>query len=1516
MPAPTDQELLDRLENQKELVIETLSGSILEYVSVDDYYKPINRKKVIMNGEVVLVNDRTEYWAFLGDDVGQAPANDGKKPTGGYIRKVLYDQLNVNTVQIPQNFAGLEAETMPPRLMYQLFRIEEVVENEDYVEVTARHVWYDNLKNFTLWEVPKANKDTDYTAAAICRNIMTNAVSPADSRVASDCTDTIKGSEIDYARKNLVEAFLDAEKGVCARFGLSLIRNNWDFYCLKNVGYDRGFIVEDGKNLLGVERKESIENLATRVAPYGKDKKGNIVWLDYNGKKYIDSQYIVDYSCPHVELYDTGLQIGKSGVTAQNIQEKLLEAGQKRFTDDHVDLPSVEMTIEFVSLGDTEEYRQYRGLDKVYLYDTITIHDKVRGYSYTAQVVGVEHDILTGMLESVTIGKLDNWEGTRKIATWQVPEVSGENIRLLTIQAGSFEEGAIYGEDIAEAVISYAHFASATIDSLTADALEAARAHIHELIAGSITANDIQAGSITTELLAAGLITTEKLAADAVTAGKIAAAAITSDKIAANAVTAGKIAANAVTADTIAAGAISASKIDTSDLNAINATLGTANIADARIAVADINYAHVKDLDAQSAYFGQAIIQEGLANKLYIPRLAANYAQIVNATISDLVIQASDDNYYKLDIDLSGNVTATQISPSAQEIEDGHTTDGRTIYMGTDIVATDLNTQNIYASHALMDEITANIINVDKLFAREATIARINATDLSSNTYIQATIGNWQSGSTITQTLAGLESRVSSLGYGTIYYSTTEPSHSGLVQGDIWVQPLDDHIWEDYTATQWQDILDEGSWGSVLGSYKVYTWTGQVWKVLFDSSVNAEMWTAIEQNSAAIALKANQTAVDLLSGEVSDFSATLEVQAQEISTAVSAVNAKVASYIGWADPSLTHTIVLGDIWIRTHEDFGSWLDTLNSDWQNLVDNYDWGDALGEKSYIWDGTKWIEYNDSSIYRTQQTYINQNAARIELVAQSTVEIGEEVYNVQANLTVANDRISAEVERATTAEGGKIDKTSRYQTADSIVSEAVSQSATSAAGTFIAKTTTLQTATAIVNEAVAQAATSAGNSYIAKTTQMQTADAIVSEAVRQSSVNAANGYIAKTTRYQSADSIVSEAVSQSSTSASNTYIAKTGVYQTADSIVQTAESYTDNNAYKIQSGITINASGIEISGSKYVKIKSGGSFSVDSGKFSIDTSGNVSINGSVTSTSGSIGGFTLAANSLSSGASATYVMINSNASNTYAIWAGAEAVSNAPFRLKRDGTVYLTSLIAVGENGSETTVNLRTANLWKLSYNVVKSYTVSGGYCTAMVLSNGTTVNFKNAASVVATATVSDAAYLSANNSKVNVKVYKDGVEYSSEDHIIGTSDAYTHGHSAGISDCTVSATVSDATYISAANSSVSVSTYKNGSQTPYSTETHIINTNEAYSAGETAGTSAGQATAWQAAYDGSQSVRSGADIAVKIPSSTYGSFSTYNYQITVDSSWRDVAHLNVYAKINGITVATSTVRANQP
>lgn len=586
-------------------------------------------KAVIIDGELIYYGNEPVIEVIMEETSGEKP----KPPTRGYIKKSTFDAMNVTTVSIPATFAGLEAEMMPPRLQYQLFRIVDVVENEDYVEVTARHVWYDNLKNYTLWEVPKANKDDDYTAAAVCRNIMTNAISPTGSRVASDCKDTLNGSQFDYKNKNLVEAFLDPENGVCAKFGLSMLRNNWDFYCLKNVGYDRGFVVENGKNLLGVERTESIENLVTRVAPIGKTKKGDIVWLDYNGSKYIDSPYIGNYSCPHVELYDTGIQIGQGGVTAQNIQQKLLEAAQKRFNEDHVDIPEVEMTIEFISLGDTEEYAQYRGLDKVYLYDILTIKDTVRGYSYTAQVVGVEHDILTGMLNSVTIGKLNNWDGTRKIATWQVPEVDGANIRLLSIQAGSFAPGAVGADDLMDAIIT-------------------------------------------------------------------------------------------------------AAKIDVTDLTAINATLGTATIAQAVVESADISFAQIKALTAENL-----IAHDAVTDRYYISKLAVDNAQMVYATVGELVVKATDNKYYRLDIDANGQLSPTEVTLTQGEITAGITSDGRASIIETDLTVSDLSANNMKGITALIDKITASTINVQELFARQATITALNTADISNNNSLQIYVG-------------------------------------------------------------------------------------------------------------------------------------------------------------------------------------------------------------------------------------------------------------------------------------------------------------------------------------------------------------------------------------------------------------------------------------------------------------------------------------------------------------------------------------------------------------------------------------------------------------------------------------------------------------------------------------------------------------------------------------------------------------------------------------------------------
>lgn len=428
----------------------------------DSYGRTIAKTDNSGGKKVDIVGTKTKT-QIGGNDYTRVVAKTTDETTGeeevatGYVEDEELEQWYEETVSIPSNFAGLEAAMVPTRLRDQLFEITEVNEGDDYVEITALHIFYRQRQNSTTWE---PGKTTKYSGAAACRNVMQNVLFDTGFYVASDSTDMILGDELDYARKNIVECFLNPESGICAKYGLSLIRDNDVFYCLKNVGFDRGFVVQSGKNLLGVQRTENIENIITRVAPLGRDADGNLVWMNYNGSNYVDSSHINEYASPRLEILQTDIQVGRDGVTAENIHEKLREKALARFSEDEVDIPEVTMTIEFISLGDTEEYQQYRDLDRVYLYDIVHIKDETRGYSYGAQVIGVRHNILTGRLESCTIGTPQPWDGVRKVAVWRMPEIDGSLIRQNTIRAGKFMEGAIRSDDIGDGQIKEDHLSS------------------------------------------------------------------------------------------------------------------------------------------------------------------------------------------------------------------------------------------------------------------------------------------------------------------------------------------------------------------------------------------------------------------------------------------------------------------------------------------------------------------------------------------------------------------------------------------------------------------------------------------------------------------------------------------------------------------------------------------------------------------------------------------------------------------------------------------------------------------------------------------------------------------------------------------------------------------------------------------------------------------------------------------------------------------------------------------------
>ena len=1153
-----------------------------------------------------------------------------------------------------------ETRTVPEQTIEkQSFTITEITKSSDGKRITlhAEHISY-QLGRVMLGDC-NISRATPATALMFIRGAMQEDY---PGTIETNLTEELITG--DYSWKNAQAAILDPKSGLLQATNGRIIRNDLDVYIIADENTDPVYRITYGTNMKAVKWDGNIAELVTRVYPIAQTEDGNTLLLP---EKYIDSVRTVPYVRP--ESLNTGLKVGQKEkqedgseieLDEDTVLARMREAANNRFTIDECDKAVVTLDIDWQHLPDTAEYRQYAGLANAAPGEWVLVKNTPLGIDTTIQMTGYTFDPI---LERYTKGTFGKKKTTPTVAGYSIQSgavgsralgvgaVSGQNIQANAITAREIEANSITADRIASRSITTEILAA---NAVTADEINAGSVTAAKIAAGAITAVHISAGAIEAEAIGAGVIQAGHIASEAITTQKIAAGAVEASKIAALAITTEKLAAGAVTADKIGAGSITAGKISTDDLAAIQATLQIANIASATIASADINYAQVKDLNAQSAYFGQAVIQEGLANKLYIPRLAANYAQIVNATISDLVIQATDDNFYKLDVGLDGNVSATRITPSQQEIEDGHTADGRTIYMGTDIIAQDLNTMNIYASHALMDEITANIINVDKLMAREGVINWLQVQDLSSNTYIQSTVGNWASQSTITQTINGINTRISSLGYGTFFYSTTPPDPSGVVVGDVWVEPIEDNTWDDISQYTW-DELGGMTWEQVAGQYRMYVWTGTEWKLLFDNMIVSQLQTQINQNAYAITLKANQSAVDVLSGEVSDFAATLEVQAQAITAAVSAVNAKTANYVQLTDPQLDSGVTLsrGDTWTRSVGN--NWNSVGEYTWDELAD-LTWDEIAGAAVYVWDGSAWIQTDSYGAIVNNRTQIEETALEITLLAEEQLTMGDQVSRNTAQISITATQITQEVQRATNAENGKIDKTAQYQTADSIVTEAVSQAASSARGLYLAKTSTYQTAESIVTEAVRQSYNAAEGSYLKKTSTYQTAESIVSAA--QSYTNG-------------------QLTSYSTTTQTSTMISQ----------------YVTDNAYRIQSGIAIEAAGVTISGGKYVNIQSTGTFSVTAATFGIRSASN----------------------------------------ETYAIWAGNGTAAQAPFRVKPDGTVYLTKLIAVGENGTETEVNLRIAGLWKLNYNTVKSFTTdSQGYCSGMSFSNGASVNFKSALS----------------------------------------------------------------------------------------------------------------------------------------------------------------------------------------
>ncbi|MEC2861414.1 phage tail spike protein [Bacillus thuringiensis] len=281
----------------------------------------------------------------------------------------------------------------------QLFRV--VTPKVSMGEVTAQcyHIFYDLTENLI----------EDIFAESTNGNGAMNRMSTGCQykhpfTFYSDIS-TIASARI--VRKNPVEALLDSsqDNSFVNRWGGELKRDNFDVKMLKNRGMDRGVVIRHKKDLLGYEGNVDWKSPVTRIMPQGFDGL-------FLPEKYVDSPNMNKYPHPKirvVEFKDIKATVGEhankeDAVPLEEAYRRLRQAAKDMFTIQKIDQPKATYKVEFQELSQTEEYKDYKHLQSVYMADTVTVIHEENGVDIKAKVIAYKYDPIKKEYLDITIG--------------------------------------------------------------------------------------------------------------------------------------------------------------------------------------------------------------------------------------------------------------------------------------------------------------------------------------------------------------------------------------------------------------------------------------------------------------------------------------------------------------------------------------------------------------------------------------------------------------------------------------------------------------------------------------------------------------------------------------------------------------------------------------------------------------------------------------------------------------------------------------------------------------------------------------------------------------------------------------------------------------------------------------------------------------------------------------------------------------------------------------------------------
>lgn len=286
----------------------------------------------------------------------------------------------------------------------QLWRIVQTEKNDGGVTATCDPIFYDAVHEVVFVDRITLN---NMTAQQMLDRLTEGTKFSGVSHIAGT-------QSAWFQTENLVEAVTGNEHGLVKTFYDAEVGfDNYTVILEDELGGDYGASVVYGKNLAvdGISESVNIDGTITRIIP-----------IAYNGhtlpELYVDSQYIDDYPFPRIGFiqYDnlrlwSEREEGEEGDSTteyfnslEELYVAMREAAQLEYTDNEIDKPQVSMEVEMVLIQNTEEYKDYKDLEKVSIGDYVRCYNPRLGIDSKTRVRTLVYDCIRESVISVELG--------------------------------------------------------------------------------------------------------------------------------------------------------------------------------------------------------------------------------------------------------------------------------------------------------------------------------------------------------------------------------------------------------------------------------------------------------------------------------------------------------------------------------------------------------------------------------------------------------------------------------------------------------------------------------------------------------------------------------------------------------------------------------------------------------------------------------------------------------------------------------------------------------------------------------------------------------------------------------------------------------------------------------------------------------------------------------------------------------------------------------------------------------